>query len=288
MFSRKTNTTGDKTNFTGYFFALSFLVLAIKVATVYLVNPTLTAKEVIVSSSSLINSECDVLLRLQATIVYFAVAFASFFILRKNNVLATTTASLILLWPTATYSGLFIIEPTSAAHLSTFLLAPLLAVLISRYQLVKFSKIVTSLLFFGLIIFSGASYYFYKNNNESLQKLDFMLENKTANHFVEGVKVYLNYGTERKVYIEEYNIYLTSKRYVKDAEIIHASEIKPQPNSLYIANSRSTENDLMQKFGMNFEYSGTIDFEPYMDTRYVSTVYSVSEIKIEEKPSNDE
>lgn len=287
MFSRKTNTTGDKTNFTGYFFVLSFLVLAIKVVTLYLLNPTLTDKEILISSESYFNSECDFLLRIQPTIFYFLVAFITFFILRKKEVLASVTASLLILWPTATFSGLFIIEPLSSEHLSTFLLAPFLGYIIWKFSLTKVSRYIISTLFLSLLVFSLSSCYFYKNNNQALKNLDFMLENKTANHFVEGVKAYINYGTEKKVYIEEYKIYSSSKRYVSNAEIIHASGIKPEPNTLYIANSMSTENELMQRFNLNFEYSGTIDFEPYDDVRLVSTVYMVSEFKTEDKPNND-
>jgi hypothetical protein len=287
MFSRKTDTTGDKINFTGYFFALSLLVLAIKMLTLYLVNPTLTDKEIIISSAYLFSTECDFLLRIQTTFFYFAVAFLTFFTLRKNEPLATITSSLLLLWPTATYSGLFIIEPTSAAHLSTFLLVPFTSYIIFKYSLNRVSKYILTCLFLGLLLFSLASNYFYKNNNQALREFDFMLNNKVANHFVEGVKTYINTGTEKKIYIEEYSIYLTSKRYVNSAEVIHASEVKPEPNTLYISNSRSTENELIQKFNLNFEYSGTIDFEPYDDVRFLSTVYMVNEFKTEDKPVND-
>lgn len=288
MFSRKANDTGDTSKFTGYFLALSFIVLTIKLTTLYFVNPTLTAKEIIISSASLYYIDCDILLRLQTTICYVISAFIAFWTLRKNNILSITTASFILLWPSATYSGLFIIEPTSAAHLSAFLLAPFSGFIVSKYNLVKTSKFTLSSLFVSLLFFSLGSHYFYKNNNESLENFDFMLDNKVANHFVEGVKAYLNFGAEKKIYIEEYNNFLTTSRYIKNAEIVHSIDIKPDSNSLYIASSRSSENDLMQKFGMNFEYSGIIDFEPYTNVRFISTVYIVSEIKAEEKPENAE
>ena len=125
--------------------------------------------------------------------------------------------------------------------------------------------------FTGLLFFSLSSIYFSKNYPEPLQSLDYMLENKKADHLLEGVKVYLAFGEEKKVYIEEYQLYLVASHYVTDAEIIHANGQKPEPKTLYIANIKSTENDLMQKFGMNFEYSGTIDFEPYNNVIYVST-----------------